>query len=474
MLSASYRWAHKTLETDTLQYRLALAAAALIALAGCASNTRQAPSRASATLPATAEAPPKDIACPAKAALPSGTRCLTGQDSAGAFYLIAMPAQWNGTLVMHSHGGPALGAPKLERSIEDLERWAITVKAGYAWAGSTFRQGGVAVHAAAEDTERLRRIFVQHVARPQLTLLHGQSWGASVAAVGASMFTDDGTGKRPYDGVLLSSGVLAGGSTAYDFRMDLRVIYQSLCNNHPRPDEPQYPLAIGLPAGAKLTTNELRDRVNACLGLDKPAAQRTPEQQRKVNTIVDVVKIPASSIAGHLAWGTFHFQDVVQMRTGGRSPFGNAGVKYTGSPDDAALNASVARYAADRQAVAKLAADTDPDGRIPVPVLTVHGIDDPTAFVEMDDSFRRTMEKAGTAGHLVQTFTADNQHSYLSDAAYPTLFAALTDWVRGGAKPTPAQIAERCKQFEPTFGAGCRFQPLYQPPPLSSRVPPRH
>ena len=33
------------------------------------------------------------------------------------------------------------------------------VKAGYAWAGSTFRQGGVAVRDAAEDTERLRGIF---------------------------------------------------------------------------------------------------------------------------------------------------------------------------------------------------------------------------------------------------------------------------------------------------------------------------
>lgn len=124
-----------------------------------------------------------------------------------------MPAQWNGTLVLHAHGGPALGAPKLERSIQDLQRWAVVVKAGYAWAGSSYHQGGVAVHAAAQDTERLRRIFVQHVARPKFTILHGQSWGASVAAVGASMYTEG----KPYDAVLLTSGVLAGGSHAYDF-----------------------------------------------------------------------------------------------------------------------------------------------------------------------------------------------------------------------------------------------------------------
>jgi alpha-beta hydrolase superfamily lysophospholipase len=456
---------------QAMQFRIVLASVAFAALAGCATPATGPVAHGPIGLAATREEAPKPAACPG--GLPVGTRCLAGQDSAGAFYLVAVPAHWNGILVLHAHGGPTLGAPKSERSVEDLKRWGVVVKAGYAWAGSTFHQGGVAVHAAAQDTERLRRIFVQHVAQPKLTILHGQSWGASVAAVAASMFTDDGAGHRPYDGVLLSSGVLAGGSHAYDFRLDLRVIYQSLCANHPLPTEPQYPLSIGLPAESQLNSAELRRRVDACLGVDKPEVQRTPEQQRKVKTIVDVVKIPAKSIEGHLAWGTFHFQDVVQRRTGGRSPFGNAGVKYSGSPDDAALNASVARYAADPQAVATFAADTDPDGRIPVPVLTVHGIDDPTAFVEMDDSFRRTMEKAGTADHLAQTFTADNTHSFLSDSAYPTLLAALVEWVRGGAKPTPAQIAERCHQFESGFGANCRFLPDYYPAPLSSRVPPR-
>lgn len=440
-----------------LKHLLRIAATALLALvAGCASQPPVPPA-------------PQATACPAS--LPDGTRCLSGQDPAGAFYLVALPAQWNGTLVLHAHGGPNLGAPTLARTVEDLARWAVVVKAGYAWAGSSFRQGGVAVRAAAEDTERLRRIFVKQVAKPQLTILHGQSWGASVAAVAASMYTRDGAGRGPYDAVLLTSGVLAGGTRSYDFRLDLRVIYQALCANHPRLGEPQYPLATGLPAGAKLASAELRERMNECLALDKPVPQRTPEQQRKVQTITSVLKIPESSIFSHLAWGTFHFQDIAQ-RAGG-SPFGNVGARYTGSADDAALNAAVARYAADPQAVARFGADSDPDGRIPVPVLTVHGIGDPTAFVEMQDSFRRTMEGAGTAGHLVQTFTSDSAHSYLGDAVYPTLLSALAAWARGGAKPTPGQVAALCPQFEPAFGKGCRFRPEFQPQPLASRVAPR-
>ncbi len=447
--------------------RLALLGLACLAVAACAPMAPSSAPAASA-VSAKAEAAPVAAACPKD--LAPIARCLSGQDSAGAYYLIAMPQRWNGHLVLHAHGGPALGAPRMERSVEDLTRWSIMVRAGYAWAGSTFRQGGVEVRAAAEDTERLRQIFVQHVAQPQRTVLHGQSWGASVAAKVAEMFQTTADGKRPYDAVLLTSGVLAGGTRSYDFRTDLRVVYQYLCNNHHRPTEVQYPLNIGLPADAAMTQADLAARVNECLALNKPVAERTPEQQRKVKTIVDVIRIPASSIQGHMNWATFHFRDVVQHRTGGASPFGNRGVQYSGSADDAALNAAVLRYRADPAAVARFAQDTDLTGRIPVPVLTVKGVDDPTAFVELDAAFKATMAQGGSAARLVQTFTQHNTHSYLSDPTYPTLLAALLRWVDTGDKPTPEGIARQCAGMETPFGKGCAFLPGYVPAPLASRV----
>ena len=122
--------------------------------------------------------------CPAGAGVQ--VRCLAGRDDAGAYDWIAVPNPCNGVLVLHAHGGPELGPPTLERGAEDLTRWSIFARAGYAWAGSTFRQGGVAVSAAAEDTERLRGIFVDASGTPRRTVLHGQSWGARVAARGAA------------------------------------------------------------------------------------------------------------------------------------------------------------------------------------------------------------------------------------------------------------------------------------------------
>lgn len=422
------------------------------------------------------QTPERDVVAegvPSPAACPPGvgetTTCLAGRDASGAFYLIAMPKPWNGDLVLHAHGGPFLGAPTAKRVAEDLERWSIMPRLGYAWAASSYRQGGVAVSAAAEDTERLRQLFVAQVATPEHVWLHGQSWGASVAAKGAELFAAG----KPYDGVLLTSGVLGGGTRSYDFRLDLRVVYQFLCHNHPRPDEPDYPLNIGLPAGSRLTPPDLAKRVNDCLGLDRPAAQRTPEQAAKVTTLVDVIRIPERSILAHLNWATWHFQDIVQKRTGGASPFGNAGVVYAGSSDDAALNAGVQRYTADEAAVATLAADADLGGDIRVPVLTVHAIHDPTAMVELQDRFGRTMAAAGHAQTLVQTYTGDREHSYLSDPTYAALMQALSAWATQGRKPTPEGIAAGCEKARAMLGSTCRFEPGFTPKPLDSRVPPR-
>jgi hypothetical protein len=433
-------------------------------LGGCAS-------RPTADAPIAAPAPAA-AACPD--AVPAGARCFTGEDGAGAFYWIAIPAKWNpatGVLVMHAHGGPAdTGPARPERSREDLQRWAVTVKAGHAWAGSTYRRGGYGVTMAAEDTERLRRIFVQHFGRPRRTLLHGQSYGAGVASKAAELH---GGADSPYDGVLLTSGVLGGGTRAYDFRLDLRVVYQYVCRNHPRAGEPQYPLWMGLPADSQLTRGELAARIDECTGIDKPAAARTAQQRANLATILNVVRIPEKSLVGHMNWATWLFRDLTQLRLGGRNPFSNLEARYAGSQDDAALNAGVMRYAADPSAVRALAQDSAPEGQVRRPTLTLHAIDDPTAFVELESLYREIRERAGTGDLLVQTFSAEAKHSFLSTPEYPALFSALLAWIDRGEKPTPAKVLQLCRGYEAEYGGTCPIRPDYQPQPLDARVAPR-
>jgi hypothetical protein len=409
-------------------------------------------------------------ACPSQ--LEAKAKCWTGVDRNGAHYWIAIPGNWNRTLVMHAHGGPRLKAIDRDTSLEDLERFAVTVKQGYAWAGSSYRRPGYGARRAAEDTENLRKIFLAHFDKPQFTLLHGQSWGGNVAAKGIELYGSNADGSRNYDGVVLTNGVIAGGTRAYLHRADLRAVYQYYCNNHPHPDEPQYPLWMGLPADAKMTNKELEARVNDCTGVKLPAAQRSELQKRNLADILGVIPVPERTLVAHMNWATFLFRDVNKL-LGGRNPFDNRKAVYRGSSDDAALNKGVQRFDADPVAVAALAEDADMSGRIPVPVITMHAIDDPTAMVEYEAAYREVVERAANGDKLLQTFTKENEHSKLADPEYAALFDALMQWIKNGKRPTVEQVADSCEKYASQFDGGCHFDAAYSPKPLFSRVAPR-
>lgn len=423
-------------------------------------------------------AAPQQQPCPVEVKdLPADTTCWSGQDEAGAYYWVAKPKEWNGNLVLHSHGGPALGKhPKAERAIEDFERWSIWVRSGNALAVTSYRQGGVALMSAAEDTARLLPIASKLVGKTKKVILHGQSWGGGVAARAAEVGGPLSKVQPKIDAVLLTSGVLAGGTKSYDFRLDLRVVWQAICENHPRANEIQYPLWQGLASkDAKMSKEDLTQRVNECLGLNKPEAERSEKQKENLKTIVNVIKIPEKSIQGHLAWATQHFQDIVFNRLDGRNPFGNENVKYVGSSNDEELNKKVLRYKADPTAVADFGKDTNPTGNIALPIITMRGVNDPIAFVELASAWEETVAKAGRSKNLVQLYTNDKEHSYLSDAQYVAAMNALLTWVESGKKPTPQDVAQKCITLDAKWKpqGDCRILPEYKPAPLSTRVPAR-
>lgn len=106
-------------------------------------------------------------------------------------------------------------------------------------------------------------------------------------------------------------------------------------------------------------------------------------------------------------------------------------------------------------------------------MLTLHAIDDPTAFVEHEAAYRDTLRGAGRAGRLVRTFTREHEHSELSDAEYATSVAALDAWVRTGERPTARSVAASCAAFDRAYGTGCFYDPAFSPSPYASRVEPR-
>lgn len=407
----------------------ALAAAALLA----------APVAANGGAP---QSQPSAIACPDSVA--AVARCLSGRDVNGAWYVIAMPTDWNHRLIVHAHGGPRTAAPEAADPMEDLDRFSVMVRQGYAWIGSTYRRGGYGVRMAAEDADNSRKVFWSQFGRPERTILHGQSWGGNVAAKASELYALDIDGKRNYDGVLITNGILSGGTRAYQFRASLRAVYQFYCRNHPAPGDAAYPVWQGLPAGARMRRAELVQRVEACTGVESPAARRTPDQARRLRDILAVTGVNEEQLISHLWWSTVLFQDMVQLRLGGLNPFDNSAVVYSGSSDDAALNAGVERFSADPEAVARLAYDSDLSGLIVLPTLTMHALHDPTVSFEVEGQYAATVAAADRSRLLVQAATSEDQHSKLADGEYLTVLAALGGWIDDGARPDPEGFQQAC------------------------------
>jgi pimeloyl-ACP methyl ester carboxylesterase len=406
-------------------------------------------------------AEPKKAECPA--ALPKDADCFAGQDETGAYYWMARPKNWNGILVVHSHGGPRTAKPKPDDAVEDLERFAVTVDEGYAWVGSNYRRPGYGVRMAAADTDNVRKIAEGFLGNPRLVLLHGQSWGGNVAAKTAELYAIDPDGHKNYDGVVLTSGVLGGGTYSYKFRADLRAVYQYYCKNHPRADEVQYPVWQGLPKEGKMKREDLEERVNECTGISQPKDKRTPEQAKNLKNILAVTHVPERTLVAHLSWATGLFHDMVWKRLDGKNPFDNSKTVYAGSDDDAALNKGVERFTADPQGVRLLAYDADLTGEIVLPTITMHAKNDPTAFVPLEAHYRDVVEKAGNGDLLVQNFTDEAEHSKLSTPQYAALFSQMVDWIDKGEKPTRQTVAAVCEEKSKVYKEPCRFLQDFQP-----------
>jgi hypothetical protein len=182
---------------------------------------------------------------------------------------------------------------------------------------------------------------------------------------------------------------------------------------------------------------------------------------------------PEALLVRHLQAATLTFRDVVERITGGRNPFTNVGVRYKGSHDDAALNSGVARFAADPGAVAALNADGRPTGVLPIPVVTIHSINDPQVVIEVESAYRETVTAAGSSDRLVQAYTDERGHVLQSPSEVTAALDSLMRWIEKGAKPSAQSIAAMCDQVKTTLDGPCRYHPEYSPKSYTTRYYPR-
>jgi hypothetical protein len=412
-----------------------------------------------ASEPIAVAAGPQEIAvaraCPG--GLDTLAACYGGQDRNGAYFLIAIPKSPNGMLIVHAHGGPRHVPPAPDGSDEDLVRFAVMVRAGYSWIGTTFRDGGYGVRLAANDLDHSRSIFWQQFGRPKRTILHGQSYGGNVVAKLAELDALDDLGHPKYDGIILTSAALGKRIKTYNTLINTRVVYQYFCRNLPYPDEQQYPAWYGLPKQTEFTREELRRRVNDCTGSDLAPKARTAKQAANLKAIMGATGEAEAQLSRRMELTTFRFQNVVHNFLGGLNPFNNSSTVYKGSGSDTALNKGVQRFAGEAKARDLLAYDSDLSGNIIIPTITLHAKFDPVVNYRAQSHYKRVVEQAGQSHLLLQLLTSEDQHSKLSESEYLSALSAMADWMDRGQRPTPVSIQQKCAGFSAKNGQPCLF-----------------
>jgi len=409
--------------------------------------------------------------------VPLGTNCVAGVDAHGAFFLIAVPANYNGRLVLWDHG--YVLTPPAPLAAGDLGVGLFALSQGFAAAASSFRPDGIGlsgwqVRDAAEDTENLRQRFVQLSERPQKTYIVGASEGGLIVAETIERFARDEDGRLNYDGALPMCGPVAGGDANWCGGFDLRTVYQFYCQNLPRASEMQYPLYLGLAPNNTLTAQGVAARVNECTGVLQPAATRTAQQSRNLANILGVEKIPESFLIIDMEFVTFGLQEVTLVRTGGLSPVTNLGVRYRGSDDDAALNAGVFRAGFNVGAIAWLNGAYNPTGDVEIPTITMHTIGDGLVIVENEHEYREEFIEEQDRRKLFQIYTNAAGHCEFSKSELAAAFEALVNWVEKKQRPTKEGVIAACAQFQTIFGDTCKINPTFRPGEFEARIPARN
>ena len=404
-------------------------------------------------------------------------------DINGAKYEIVMPAKWNGTLVLYSHGyrepqpAPPDFAPTTNAA-DPAPGWSSGQKEvgqalldqGYAIAGSGYKSNGWAVADGVQADEDLHAFFAAKVAQPRRTLIWGDSLGGLITAVLAEKHPEWVSGSAPL------CGVLAGPNKNLDLALDVAFAVKTLI-------DPQLKLTgytswgdavanwEGAAKAIQALATDLKNGVPKILLVAAIVDAPGQTQDQDGATVVSKVTAYAESVLTALGYGTFGRYDIEQ-RVGG-NPSENTGVDYatrvtpaerslidTVSPGATdrllAELAAAPRLSADSAARARLAATGTPTGAVQDPMITMHTAADPLVLVQNETVYQQEYRsnKKATAD-LVQLFTvAPPTYSSATGAPYgaghcnftPQSRVGVVDlldrWVQDGVYPAPAAVQQ--------------------------------
>ena len=402
----------------------------------------------------------------------AGDEVLCGTFADGATYLIEVPANWNRTLFLYSHGYVAPGAANPADDVGDPVTGGWLLTHGYALAGSSYATTGWSIASALPDQFATLRTFYRLVGRPRTTIAWGQSLGGIITAGLIQQYP------HAFSAALPMCGVLSGGVATWNTALDGAFAFQQLIDSSVSVVNILSPASNLQGAETALTT-----------------AQSTPQGQARIALVAALADIPgwftplspepasddyAGQEANQYLWESevdfpfiFDFRAQLESVAGG-NPSWTAGVDFASqlrrSADQAEVRAlykaaglklsadlrtlqNASPVKADPAAVGYLARNISFTGKIDVPVLSMHTTGDGLVVPENERAYASVVARAGRSALLRQVFVARAGHCAFTPAETIAAATALLNRLRTGVWDDRALRPARMNATATALGA---------------------
>jgi len=387
---------------------------------------------------------------------PAKVTTYKGKFKDGATYIIQVPSNWNGTLVLYSHGYVIPGFSNPAEDVGDPITGGYLLANGYALGGSSYATTGWAIQQALPDQIEVLTTFNSLVGQPKRTIAWGHSLGGMVTAGLIQRYSNR------FDAALPMCGVVAGGVGTWNQALDSAFAFRTL-------------LASG--SGLRLVNikNPVKnvDIAEAAL----TAAQKSAQGRARIALAAALDDTPgwfdplssepspkdyAKQEANQYSWLSqidfpfgFDFRAELEGRAGG-NPSWNNGIDYrkqleasvdhaevkalyqkAGLSLDADLGAlqGATRIKVNPPSLSYLKRNIIFDGEINFPVLTMHTKGDGLVVVEDETAYKDVVDEAGNDKFLRQLFVHRAGHCEFTPAETVVAFEALISRLDTGNWP---------------------------------------
>lgn len=435
------------------------------------------------------------IALTAVAATGSTARAapgFTGTLADGATWIADVPTNWNGVLLLYSHGfGPLAAADAPDPASRD----ALLAR-GYALAGSSYDPNGSwwALQSAVRDQfETIDAATAQALPRsPDRVIAVGSSMGGLVSALEAQQ------GAGHINGALTTCGIVAGGVALNNYQLDGEYVLAKLLAPTPIQLVNFFPnfgasVASGFELQAVANQAQTTPQGRARLALALAFLNATPDAPgQPAPSLNDPDAVEAAQFASMFT-GSFPIiafvnaaRPWIEMSAGGNASW-TLGEDFAAllehSPylstvhalyreasldlkGDLATLTAGANIPADPAAIASLQQTSVPTGRLQVPELDMHTIHDPLVPVEMENTYAAAVRTAGSNSLFRQAFVDRFGHCAFSASEIVAGVEAVVDRVETGRWDSVAD-SQKLEAAANSLGLDPASFVQYQPQPLS-------